>query len=91
MFFWSFEVTMTWIAVLSAMEAASGSGLGYIDYKTKMNGDSMMLAMRKKRMAFSKFPIIMSSIAMLMVNTPSNYCLLPLMASCAWTSLKMGT
>jgi len=35
LFFWSFELSMTWIGALTAMEAAAGVGLGYIDFNTK--------------------------------------------------------
>jgi len=33
-FFWTFELSMTWIASLSALEGAAGVSLGYIDYQT---------------------------------------------------------
>jgi hypothetical protein len=34
-FFRAVELSLTWVASLSAMEGAAGCALGYIDYQTK--------------------------------------------------------
>jgi len=91
-FFQAFEVSMTWIAALNALEGAAGVGLGYIDYKVKFgNSASLIYAMRKKRLAFAKFSFIMAIGALLLLDGPSPNCVLPLIIGSGWTTLKMGT
>lgn len=71
-FFDTAERAITWIAEMCALEAAAGVALGYIDYKTKMgNEKSLLYAMRKKRLAFAKFPLIMAIGALMFVDQPS--------------------
>lgn len=91
-FFWAFETTMTWIGSLTAMEAAAGVGLGYIDFNSKQQeGGRLKYVMRRKRLAFSKFPLIMSSLGLFMLNTPSPYVIFPFILATGWTTLKMAT
>ena len=91
-FFQAFEISMSWIAGLNALEGAAGVGLGYIDYKVKTgNADGLILAMRKKRLAFAKFSFIMAIGGLLLLDVPSPNCVLPLIIGSAWTTLKMGT
>ena len=70
-FFMAFEISLTWVACLNALEGAAACGLGYIDYKTKTgNEPELIYAMRKKRLAFTKFAFIMAISALLLVDTP---------------------
>ena len=32
MFFWAFELSLSWVATCSALDGAAACGLGYIDY-----------------------------------------------------------
>ena len=78
-FFQAFEVSMTWIAATSALEGAAGCALGYIDYKVKTgNHTELILAIRKKRLAFAKFSFIMAIGALLLVDKPSPNAVVPL-------------
>jgi len=93
-FFWALESSLTWVSVLTATEAAAGVGLGYVDFNTKtgQGGDkSLVYAMRKKRLAFAKFPLVMSSIGMFLLNTPSPHVIIPLALATGWSALKMST
>ena len=91
-FFTSYEIAMSWIALSSALEGSAAVGLGYIDYKIKYGNDNKMIyAIRKKRLAFSKFSFVMAACALLLVDGPSPNCLLPLIIGSGWTTLKMGT
>lgn len=91
-FFWAFEMSMTWIASLNALEGAAGVSLGYIDYKTKTgNTEALNLAMRKKRMAFAKFSMVMAAVGLFFLDTPTPNCVLPFIIGSGWTMLKMGT
>ena len=78
-FFQAFEISMTWIAALSALEGAAGCALGYIDFKVKHgNPPDMDLAMRKKRLAFAKFSFIMAIGSLLLIDKPSPNAVVPL-------------
>lgn len=78
-FFQAFEVSMTWIATLSALEGAAGCALGYIDFKIKHgNPPDLILAMRKKRLAFAKFSFIMAVGSLLLIDKPSPNAVVPL-------------
>jgi hypothetical protein len=91
-FFYSFEMSMTWIAGLNALEGAAGVALGYIDYKTKSNNEEkLILAMRKKRMAFAKLSFMMAVGSLMLIDGPTANCVFPLIVGSAWTTLKMGT
>ena len=71
-FFDTAEKTITWIAQMNALEAAAGVSLGYIDYKIKSGNDPKLLyAMRKKRLAFAKLPLIMSIGALMCADMPT--------------------
>eukprot|EP00351_Strombidinopsis_sp_SopsisLIS2011_P001824 CAMPEP_0116880778 /NCGR_PEP_ID=MMETSP0463-20121206/12761_1 /TAXON_ID=181622 /ORGANISM="Strombidinopsis sp, Strain SopsisLIS2011" /LENGTH=91 /DNA_ID=CAMNT_0004531805 /DNA_START=277 /DNA_END=552 /DNA_ORIENTATION=- len=77
----AFEISVSWIAALSALEGASGCGLGYVDYKMKTgNSEDMVLVMRKKRLAFAKFSFIAATGTLMLLDEPSPNCVLPLMA-----------
>ena len=91
-FFQAFEVSCSWIAGLSALEGASGCALGYIDYKVKTgNEHSLIIAMRKKRLAFAKFSLMMAIGTLLLIDTPSPNAVVPLIIGQGWSALKMGT
>jgi hypothetical protein len=56
LFFHYFELTISWIAFSSALESVAGCNLGFIDYKLVTgNTKELLLAMRKKELAFAKF------------------------------------
>ena len=71
--------------------------MGYIDYKvkfdtpTKETDDSFLLAMRKKRLAFAKVSFMMAAIGLLLVDTPTANCVVPLILSSIYTTGKLGT
>ena len=90
-FFDAFEFSCGWIASISALEGAAAVALGLIDYKVKQNNLDMIVAMRKKRLAFSKFSFIMAIGALLLIDTPSPNAVLPLIIGQGWTTLKLGT
>ena len=91
-FFQNFELAMTWIASLNALEGAAGVALGYLDYKVKTgNPDDLVIAMRKKRLAFAKFSFFMGISGLFLLDTPTPHCVLPLIIGSAWNALKMGT
>lgn len=91
-FFMAFEISLTWVACLNALEGAAACGLGYIDYKTKSgNEPELIYAMRKKRLAFTKFAFIMAISALLLVDTPTANCVFPLIISSIWNTMKLGT
>ena len=91
-FFQAFEVSMSWIAGLSALEGAAGCALGYIDYKVKTGNEaSLVLAMRKKRLAFAKFSFIMAIGALLLIDKPSPNAVVPLIIGQGWSAMKLGT
>jgi hypothetical protein len=90
--FFAYEKLLTWIALHSALEGSAACGLGYIDYKTgNGNSDELILAMRKKRLAFAKFAFIMAILALTMVDKPSPNSVAPLVVGQIYTSLKIGT
>lgn len=66
--------------------------MGYIDYKTKTGNDpELIYAMRKKRLAFTKFALIMAVAALLLVDKPTANCVFPLIVSSVWNTMKLGT
>ena len=78
-FFKAYELSMSWIATVSALEGAAAIGLGYIDYRTLVgNSEEMIFAMRKKRLAFAKFSFIMAIVALLLIDKPSKNSVAPL-------------
>jgi len=83
---------MSWIAGLSALEGAAACALGYIDYKVKTGNEaSLVLAMRKKRLAFAKFSFIMAIGALLLIDKPSPNAVVPLIIGQGWSAMKLGT
>jgi hypothetical protein len=83
---------MNWMATTAALEGAAACGLGYIDYKLVYgNSDEMILAMRKKRLAFAKLSFIMAIVALCLIDKPSPNSVAPLIVGQIYTSLKMGT
>ena len=83
---------MTWIASLSALEGAAGIALGYLDYKVVTgNSQDLIVAMRKKRLAFAKFSFMMAIGALLLIDKPSPNCVVPLIIGQGYTAMKMGT
>ena len=83
---------MTWIASLSALEGAAGIALGYLDYKVVTgNSQDLIIAMRKKRLAFAKFSFMMAIGALLLIDKPSPNCVVPLIIGQGYTAMKMGT
>lgn len=55
------------------------------------NEQSLIYAMRKKRLAFAKFPFIMATLALFLLDKPSGACVLPLIAGSIYNSIKIGT
>lgn len=47
--------------------------------------------MRKKRLAFAKFPFIMAVLALTMVDQPSPWSVLPLLVGQVYSGIKLGT
>lgn len=96
-FFSALEKSFTWIATLNALEGASGCALGYIDYKVKYKTptekmeDSFIIAMRKKRLAFAKVSFMMAMLGLLLIDTPTANCVVPLILSSIYTSVKLAT
>lgn len=83
---------MQWIAACAALEGSAAVALGYIDYNVKTNNPpDLILAMRKKRLAFGKFAFIMSSGALLLIDKPSPNAVAPMIIGQAFTTLKLGT
>ena len=73
-------------------KGAAACGLGYIDYKTKTgNEPSLLYAMRKKRLAFTKFAFVLAVVALILVEKPTPNCVLPLIAGSIWNAMKLGT
>ena len=63
---------MSWIATASALEGSAGVALGFIDYKLIVgNSKELILAMRKKRLAFAKFSFMMAAVALILIDKPS--------------------
>ncbi len=92
MFLQSAEMAIGWIASINALEGAAGVGLGYIDYKIKGNNDdNLLVAMRKKRLAFAKFSFMMAIWTLFLLDGPSANCVVPLIIGCGWNTFKMGT
>lgn len=50
-----------------------------------------MKAMRKKRLAFAKFAFLMSAGALVLLDTPTGNCVLPLIIGSIWNIIKQGT
>ena len=47
--------------------------------------------MRKKRLAFTKFALIMAVVALVLVDKPTANAVFPLIVSSVWITMKMGT
>ena len=91
-FFMNFELAMSWIAGLNALEGSAAVALGYLDYKVKTgNPKDLIIAMRKKRLAFAKFSFFMAITGLTLLDTPTPNCVLPLIICSGWNTLKMGT
>ena len=91
-FFQAYELCMSWIATSSALEGAAGVGLGYIDYKLVTgNSEEMILAMRKKRLAFAKFSFIMAIVALCLIDKPSKNSVFPLIVGQIYVTSKIST
>ena len=91
-FFLNFELAASWIASLNALEGAAGVALGYLEYKVKTgNTNDLIVAMRKKRLAFAKFSFFMAISGLFLLDTPTPNCVLPLIICSGWNTLKMGT
>jgi hypothetical protein len=83
---------MSWIAALSALEGAAGCALGYIDFKVKHgNPPDLILAMRKKRLAFAKFSFVMAIGSLLLIDKPSPNAVVPLIIGQGYMAMKIGT
>jgi hypothetical protein len=83
---------MNWMATVAALEGAAACGLGYIDYGTVHgNSQELILAMRKKRLAFAKLSFIMAIVALCMIDKPSPNSVAPLIVGQIYTSMKLGT
>ena len=94
------QFSVTWIASLNVLDviifyfhtqSASATALGYIDYNVKNNTKDLIYTSRKKRLAFSKFSLIMSGLALILVDTPTGNCVFPLLLGCAWNGGKIYT
>lgn len=91
-FFKTYELSLSWIATVNALDGAAACGLGYIDYKlVHENTPEMVMAMRKKRLAFAKFAFIMAIVALSLVDKPSPNSVAPLIAGSIYQSIKLGT
>ena len=91
-FFSNFELAMTWIASLNALEGSAGVALGYLDYKVKTgNSKDLIIAMRKKRLAFAKFSFFMAISGLFLLDTPSANAVVPFIIGAGWNTMKMGT
>ena len=63
---------MNWIATISALDGSAAVALGFIDYRTIYNNPKeLILAMRKKRLAFAKFSFMMAIVALILIDKPS--------------------
>jgi hypothetical protein len=83
---------MGWIAALSALEGAAFVALGYIDYKVVHNNPKdIIVAMRKKRLAFAKFSFIMAIGSLFLIDKPSPNAVVPLIIGSGYSAMKMGT
>jgi hypothetical protein len=81
-FFRAYELSMTWISTVSALEGAAACGLGYIDYRTRVgNSEELIFAMRKKRLAFGKLSFIMAIVALILIDKPSKNSVAPLLVA----------
>ena len=90
--FYSYELTLNWIATINALDGAAACGLGYIDYKTLYgNPEALILGMRKKRLAFAKFSFVMAIVALVMVDKPEKNSVLPLIVGSVYSTFKIGT
>lgn len=90
--FMSYELLMNWIATLSALEGSAAVALGYIDYRLVYNNKpDLILAMRKKRLAFGKFSFIMAIAALCLVDKPFPNSVIPMLIGQVYSSIKMGT
>lgn len=91
-FFSAYELSMSWIATTSALDGAAACALGYIDYKTVTgNSHELIMAMRKKRLAFAKLSFMMAVVALLLIDKPSPNSVLPLIVGQVYTGAKIGT
>lgn len=83
---------MCWIATTSALDGAAACSLGYIDYKIITgNSQELIMAMRKKRLAFAKFSFMLAVLALIMLDKPSPNSVVPLIAGQIYTGMKVGT
>lgn len=83
---------MAWIAALSALEGSAAVALGYLDYKIKTgNPQDLILAMRKKRLAFAKFSFVMAIGSLLLIDKPSPNAVVPLIIGQGYSAMKIGT
>lgn len=73
------------------LQSAALCGLGYIDYNTKHADADLLYPMRKKRLAFAKFGIIMAILTLFLLDKPTPNCVFPLILGCGWNALKLGT
>jgi hypothetical protein len=55
------------------------------------NDSSLVLAMRKKRLAFAKFSFVMAVAALLILDKPSPNAVAPLIIGQGWSMMKLGT
>lgn len=90
--FMSYELLMSWIAALSALEGSAAVALGFIDYRLVYNNKpDLVLAMRKKRLAFGKFAFVMAIAALCLVDKPSPSSVAPMLVGQVYSAVKMGT
>ncbi len=47
--------------------------------------------MRKKRLAFAKFGFMMAVAGLILIDTPTANCVLPLIMGSVWNAMKLGT
>ena len=86
------EMAIGWIATVNILEGAASVGLGYIDYKIKSlyaSDEKKLYRWRKKKLAFAKTSFMMATVALILLDGPTANCILPLIISCGWTTLKM--
>jgi hypothetical protein len=66
--------------------------LGFIDYKIITgNSKELILAMRKKRLAFAKFSFMMAAVALILVDKPSPSSILFMIFGQIYSAFKIGT
>lgn len=91
-FFQSYEILMNWVATTSALDGAAAVALGFIDYKIITgNSKELILAMRKKRLAFAKFSFMMAVVALILVDKPSPSSIFFMIVGQVYSAFKIGT